>query len=122
MGASTGNMLVDNESTLAAIFRDAPVLPVLGVSWLITPEWRLDVLMPNGHDTVRDGGRAGSLITMIAGVHEQLSLVTQELLIVAFAWIDQHHDILTGKDVLPVGRQLELWIMPVLKAHSNVPQ
>lgn len=26
MGASTGNMLVDNESTLAAIFRDAPVL------------------------------------------------------------------------------------------------
>jgi len=26
MGASTGNMLVDNESTLAAIFRDSPVL------------------------------------------------------------------------------------------------
>jgi dihydroorotase len=26
MGASTGSMLVDNESTLAAIFRDAPVL------------------------------------------------------------------------------------------------
>ena len=26
MGASTGNMLVDNESTLAAIFRDCPVL------------------------------------------------------------------------------------------------
>ncbi len=26
MGASTGNMLVDNESTLAAIFRDAPIL------------------------------------------------------------------------------------------------
>jgi dihydroorotase len=26
MGASTGNMLVDDESTLAAIFRDAPVL------------------------------------------------------------------------------------------------
>ena len=26
MGASTGNMLVDNESTLMAIFRDAPVL------------------------------------------------------------------------------------------------
>ncbi len=26
MGASTGNMLVDNESTLAAIFRDCPIL------------------------------------------------------------------------------------------------
>jgi dihydroorotase len=26
MGASTGNMLVDNESTLAAIFRDSPIL------------------------------------------------------------------------------------------------
>lgn len=26
MGASTGNMLVDNESTLAAIFRDSPVM------------------------------------------------------------------------------------------------